>query len=87
MITGTPTAARNLRAARARLAEATEIAQVQAIAEYDAGTPETEIAKALGVSRMTVRRWLGKAATAPAGGPHAPGTAPPRPSTSMPPPA
>lgn len=53
-------AARDLRAARARVEAAMEAAQVVALAEHDAGMPETEIAKALGVNRMTVRRWLGK---------------------------
>lgn len=53
-------AARDLRAARARVEAAMKAAQVVALAEYSAGMPETEIAKALGVNRMTVRRWLGK---------------------------
>jgi transposase len=53
-------AARNLRAARSRLAAAMEAAQAAAITAHGNGTPETEIATTLGVNRMTVRRWLGK---------------------------
>ena len=53
-------AARELRAARSRLDTAMTSARTAAIAEHAAGIPETEIAKALGVNRMTVRRWLGK---------------------------
>jgi hypothetical protein len=37
-----------------------ETAQNVAISARANGTPETEIAKTLGVNRMTVRRWLGK---------------------------
>jgi transposase len=53
-------AARELRVARARLDAAMEAARAVAIAEHASGTAETDIAKALGVNRMTVRRWLGK---------------------------
>lgn len=55
-------AARNLRAAREKLAAATAAAEQAAIAEHENGMPETEIARELGVNRMTVRRWLGKLA-------------------------
>lgn len=54
------TAARNLRAARDKLTTATAAAETAAITAHDDGTPETEIARMLGVNRMTVRRWLGK---------------------------
>jgi predicted regulator of amino acid metabolism with ACT domain len=37
-----------------------EAAERATVAAYEVGVPETEIAKALGVNRMTVRRWLGK---------------------------
>lgn len=53
-------AARNLRAARQRLADAMLAAEREAVRAHQAGTPETEIARTLGVNRMTVRRWLGK---------------------------
>lgn len=35
-------------------------AAVAAVHAADAGAPETKIAEALGVDRMTVRKWLGK---------------------------
>jgi len=49
-----------LRRARASLAKATEEAReagLQALAE---GERETVVARALGVDRMTVRKWAGK---------------------------
>ena len=60
MVTLLRQAARNLRAARSRLDDAMAAAEQAAITAYSDGTPETEIAKTLGVNRMTVRRWLGK---------------------------
>lgn len=53
-------AARALRAARQRLDTAMQTAEQAAVAAHQDGTPETEIARTLGVNRMTVRRWLGK---------------------------
>lgn len=53
-------AARELRAARQRLETAMLAAGDAAHSAYKHGVPETEIAKALGVNRLTVRRWLGK---------------------------
>lgn len=53
-------AARGLKAARGKLDRAMEVAREAAIAAYTDGAAETEIARALGVNRMTVRRWLGK---------------------------
>jgi transposase len=50
----------NLRKARRVLAFEMESAERAAVAAYEDGFPETEIAKTLGVNRMTVRRWLGK---------------------------
>lgn len=54
------TAAAGLRRARNLLAAAMQQAELAAIAAAAEGTPETEIARSLGVNRMTVRRWLGK---------------------------
>jgi DNA invertase Pin-like site-specific DNA recombinase len=49
-----------LQKARASLAAAVEAARIEAIDLHALGVPETEIARTLGVNRMTVRRWLGK---------------------------
>ena len=54
------TAAAGLRRARNLLAAAMQQAEITAIEAHGGGMPETEIARALGVNRMTVRRWLGK---------------------------
>ena len=35
-------------------------AEEAAIDAHNDGVPETEIARELGVNRLTVRRWLGK---------------------------
>jgi DNA invertase Pin-like site-specific DNA recombinase len=51
---------RQIKAARNRLAKVMESAEQAAIEAHQDGMPETEIAKTLGVNRMTVRRWLGK---------------------------
>lgn len=53
-------AARKLQSARKRLAEAMTLAEQAAVEASNAGAPETEIARTLGVNRLTVRRWLGK---------------------------
>ena len=53
-------AARNLRAARLRLDKATREAQAITAAAYLTGTSESEIARQLGVTRVTVRKWIGK---------------------------
>lgn len=53
-------AARALRATRSRLKVAMAAAENAAMNAHANGTPETEIARTLGVNRMTVRRWLGK---------------------------
>lgn len=53
-------AARTLRAARSRLDKAMDTAREAATDAYSHGRPEAQIARELGVNRMTVRRWLGK---------------------------
>lgn len=53
-------AGRALRSARERLKAAMQAAEEAGVEAHQAGTPETEIARELGVDRMTVRRWLGK---------------------------
>lgn len=53
-------AARRVALARDELAVAMTYATNAAISAHREGMPETEIAKALGVNRLTVRRWLGK---------------------------
>ena len=53
-------AARALRSARSRLAEAYSDAQAAAIAAADDGLSEVAIARTLDVNRLTVRKWLGK---------------------------
>lgn len=53
-------AGRNLRQARADLESATEAAQRACLLAHNVGTPETTLAFALGVTRQTVRAWLGK---------------------------
>jgi len=52
--------ARQLRAARERLSAAMFAAEAASDDAHASGVPETEIARTLGVNRMTVRRWLGK---------------------------
>lgn len=53
-------AGRALRLARQREQEAYEAARVVAIAAWENGATEVEIARELGVDRMTVRKWRGK---------------------------
>lgn len=60
MTTDLAKAARQLRAARQRLDIAMKAAEQAAITAHRDGAPETEIARTLGVNRMTIRRWLGK---------------------------
>ena len=60
MIADLERAARNLRGARSRLGKATKEAQAITAAAYLTGTSESEIARELGVTRVTVRKWLGK---------------------------
>jgi transposase len=45
---------------RARLAATMEAAEQAAVAAIAEGATEVDVAKTLGVNRMTVRRWLGK---------------------------
>jgi predicted transcriptional regulator len=52
--------ARKLLRARDTLAAVMNEATDVAVAAHKAGTTEVEIARTLGVNRMTVRRWLGK---------------------------
>lgn len=55
-------AARRIRTLRKLLDEAlTEGAEAAREAYTEDGMPETQIAAELGVNRLTVRRWLGKA--------------------------
>ena len=60
MSTDLTKAGRVLRSARERLDTAMQAAEKAAVEAYEAGAPETEISRQLGVNRMTVRRWLGK---------------------------
>lgn len=53
-------AAKTLQTARERLDAAMTAAGQAAAAAHENGVPETEIARIVGVNRMTVRRWLGK---------------------------
>lgn len=53
-------AGRRLRRARAALAKALDEAQTEAQAALANGEPESSVARALGVDRMTVRKWAGK---------------------------
>lgn len=59
-MTGISSAAARLSRARKQLDAAMEQAETAAISAAADGMPETEIARTLGVNRMTVRRWLGK---------------------------
>jgi DNA invertase Pin-like site-specific DNA recombinase len=52
--------ARALAKSRARLTETMAEAEAAAISAHADGVSEVEIARTLGVNRMTVRRWLGK---------------------------
>lgn len=49
-----------LAAAKTQLDKAWEQARLTTIEASRQGTPEARIAKTLGVSRQTIRRWLGK---------------------------
>ena len=53
-------AGRKLRSARKALTEAMTAAEETAHQAWEAGVSEVEIAKTLGVDRMTVRKWRGK---------------------------
>lgn len=46
--------------AREALAQALAQAQNEALKALDEGVPETVVARALGVDRMTIRKWAGK---------------------------
>lgn len=46
--------------ARKTLAQALTDAQSEALAALSEGVPEAAVARALGVDRMTVRKWAGK---------------------------
>lgn len=52
--------ARDLQAARTKLEAVMHRAAEWAEKAHRDGMPETEIARLLGVNRMTVRKWLGK---------------------------
>lgn len=49
-----------LRRARAGLARAIEQAEAEGLRALAEGVPEAAVARALGVDRMTVRKWAGK---------------------------
>ena len=51
---------KKLAKARSAAAEALRVAQIMARSAHSEGVPETQIAKELGVDRMTVRKWIGK---------------------------
>jgi DNA invertase Pin-like site-specific DNA recombinase len=53
-------AGRNIQLARQRLERAMSTAEQVTLEAHENGIPETEIARTLGVNRLTVRRWLGK---------------------------
>ncbi len=53
-------AGRKLAKARATADELTRIAKVMAASAADEGTPERDIAEQLGITRQTLRQWLGK---------------------------
>lgn len=55
--------------AQAALAEATGILRAAVLRATELGRAEAEIARAAGVSRMTVRAWTGKDVPEEAGGP------------------
>ena len=50
----------SLRRARAALAKAIEEAEAEGLRALAEGEPEAAVARALGVDRMTVRKWAGK---------------------------
>jgi DNA-binding protein Fis len=52
--------AKSLVKARADLVHVLKEAELETTVLHDQGVPETQIAKLLGVDRMTVRKWLGK---------------------------
>jgi predicted transcriptional regulator len=60
MITTLAQAGRELRSARKAEQNAYEAARLAAVAAWEAGATEVEIARTLGVNRMTVRKWRGK---------------------------
>lgn len=51
---------KKLAKARAAVAEALQVAEAMAQSARADDVPETQIAKDLGVDRMTVRKWVGK---------------------------
>lgn len=54
-------AAKRIRVTRGLLDEAMEAGKQAALAAHaDDGVSESELARILGVNRMTVRRWFGK---------------------------
>jgi transposase len=53
-------AGRKLRSARKAAQDALVAAQSAALAALAEGATEVEVAKSLGVDRMTVRKWAGK---------------------------
>lgn len=60
MATGLRRAGLSILSARRRLDDAMQTAREAAIQAAADGTPETVIARELGVNRLTVRGWLGK---------------------------
>jgi len=59
-IEGLDRAGDRLRRAREALAKAMGEAEAEALRALAAGTPESAVARTLGVDRMTVRKWAGK---------------------------
>ena len=49
-----------LRAARLAVDEATSLARAGVVRALEEGRSESEVARSLGVDRMTVRKWAGK---------------------------
>ena len=59
-VTRLATAGHRLAVARARLAASMADAEAAARMALDHGVAEAEVARVLGVDRMTVRKWAGK---------------------------
>lgn len=57
---GLQRAGERLRRARAALAQAMAGAEAEGLHALADGVPEVAVARALGVNRMTVRKWAGK---------------------------
>jgi hypothetical protein len=59
-MTGLAAARADVTQARLLLQSAMQNARIAALEAHRDGTPETVIAREIGVDRMTIRKWLGK---------------------------